>query len=98
MRLWFLVLILTVGLAGAQSSEFNMSLSITGESCYDGICNNDEDCTRGLTSIPDCGGPCPPCPSSGTGGTSSRFTGGSSYIPVSPVTDNRRHFFHDTAK
>ncbi len=29
--------------------------------CYDGICNNNEDCTRGITDIPDCGGPCPPC-------------------------------------
>jgi hypothetical protein len=29
--------------------------------CYDSICNNEEDCTRGLTHIPDCGGPCMPC-------------------------------------
>ena len=30
--------------------------------CYDSICNNNEDCTKGLTEIPDCGGPCGSCP------------------------------------
>lgn len=29
--------------------------------CYDNICNNNEDCTKRLADIPDCGGPCPPC-------------------------------------
>ncbi|MBN1502384.1 hypothetical protein JW930_02470 [Candidatus Woesearchaeota archaeon] len=29
--------------------------------CYDGICNNNEDCTKGLTDMPDCGGPCQAC-------------------------------------
>ncbi|MEM3374547.1 MAG: hypothetical protein QXE31_04985, partial [Candidatus Woesearchaeota archaeon] len=29
--------------------------------CYDNICNNDEDCTKGLIDIPDCGGSCKPC-------------------------------------
>jgi hypothetical protein len=29
--------------------------------CYDSICNNGEDCTRGLIVTPDCGGVCMPC-------------------------------------
>jgi hypothetical protein len=30
-------------------------------SCYDNICNNKEDCTKGLTKKPDCGGSCKQC-------------------------------------
>ena len=29
--------------------------------CYDNICNNNEDCTQGLIDTPDCGGPCDAC-------------------------------------
>ncbi len=29
--------------------------------CYDDLCNNEEDCTRGLTTTPDCGGLCKSC-------------------------------------
>jgi hypothetical protein len=29
--------------------------------CYDKTCNNNEDCTTGLTKEPDCGGPCNAC-------------------------------------
>jgi len=30
-------------------------------SCYDKVCNNNEDCLKGLTDIADCGGPCQAC-------------------------------------
>jgi hypothetical protein len=30
-------------------------------SCYDNLCNNKEDCTKGLTKRPDCGGSCKVC-------------------------------------
>ncbi|NTV24383.1 MAG: hypothetical protein HGA85_08535, partial [Nanoarchaeota archaeon] len=36
---------------------------VLSETCYDSICNNEEDCVYGKTDLPDCGGPCETCPS-----------------------------------
>ncbi len=53
-KIWFLVLVLLSSACHAQSVGFNISLNLVGQSCSDGIKNQNE------TGI-DCGGPCPSC-------------------------------------
>ncbi len=87
---YLIALILLSSLVLAQTSDFNVSLRIVGESCFDGIQNQGEE---GV----DCGGPCAAeCDTGdddGSSGGSSGPSGGAIVTPPEKKDTFRKYYF-----